>query len=53
MPENTFGISTTYAAYFGSGALQCSLSLRYRNEVELEPSNEPIGHMDAVESLDG
>ena len=26
---------------------------RYRDEVELEPSNDPIGHMDSIESLDG
>ena len=53
VPENTFGISTTYTAYVGPGALQGSLSFRYRDEVELEPSNDPIGHMDAIESLDG
>ena len=53
MPENTFGISTTYTAYIGPGALQSSLSFRYRDEVELEASNDPIGHMDAIESLDG
>ena len=47
VPENTFGISTTYTAYVGPGALQGSLSFRYRDEVELEPSNDPIGHMDS------
>lgn len=53
VPENTFGISTTYTANLGPGMLQSSLSFRYRDEVELEPSNDPIGHMDSIESLDG
>jgi len=53
VPENTFGVSTTYTADIGPGSLQSSLSFRYRDEVELEPSNDPIGHMDSIESLDG
>jgi len=53
VPENTFGVSTTYTADIGPGSLQGSLSFRYRDEVEHDPSNDPIGHMNSIESLDG
>ena len=39
VPERTFGISTTYRAYFGPGALQGSPPFRYRDKAEFEPSN--------------
>jgi len=53
VPENTFGLSTTYTANIGSGSLQSSLSFRYRDEVEHAPDNDPIGSMDSITDLSG
>ncbi|MBT6332796.1 MAG: TonB-dependent receptor [Halieaceae bacterium] len=53
VPENTFGMSTTYTADMGPGSLQTSLSFRYRDEVEHDPTNDPIGHMDSITDLSG
>ncbi|MFT6888316.1 MAG: iron complex outermembrane receptor protein [Halioglobus sp.] len=43
-PENTFGISTTYTAEVGPGRLEGVLSYRYRDEVDSEADNDPLGH---------
>ena len=53
VPENTFGISTTYTANVGAGSLQGSLSFRYRDAVEHAPDNDPIGSMDSITDLSG
>jgi iron complex outermembrane receptor protein len=53
VPENTFGLSTTYTANIGPGSLQSSLSFRYRDEVEHAPDNDPIGSMDSITDLSG
>ncbi len=53
VPENTFGLSTTYTANIGPGSLQSSLSFRYRDAVEHAPDNDPIGSMDSITDLSG
>ena len=53
VPENTFGVSTTYTANVGAGSLQGSLSFRYRDAVEHAPDNDPIGSMDSITDLSG
>ena len=53
VPENTFGLSTTYTANIGPGSLQGSLSFRYRDAVEHAPDNDPIGSMDSITDLSG
>jgi iron complex outermembrane receptor protein len=50
-PENTFGISTSYIMEVGPGNLQGVVSYRYRDEIESEASNNPLGHMDDIEDL--
>ena len=50
-PENTFGVSTDYTAQVGPGNLQGVLSFRYRDEVEGEADNNPLGHVDDIIDL--
>ena len=50
-PENTFGITTTYNIPIGNGDLRGMLSYRWRDEVEMIPNNDPLGHLDSIDDL--
>ena len=50
-PENTFGITTTYNIPIGNGDLNGMLSYRWRDEVEMIPNNDPLGHLDSIGDL--
>ncbi|MCX2980450.1 TonB-dependent receptor [Halieaceae bacterium IMCC14734] len=50
-PENTFGLSTSYTMEVGPGNLSGVLAYRYRDEIEAEASNNPLGTMDAIDDV--
>lgn len=50
-PENTIGISAIYTAEVGPGDLGGVLSYRYRDEVEGQADNNPLGHRDDLTTI--
>ena len=50
-PENTFGLTTTYTVQIGEGELKARLSYRFRDEMESESSNNPLGSLDSIDNL--
>ncbi|MFT4520428.1 MAG: iron complex outermembrane receptor protein [Halioglobus sp.] len=51
-PENTFGLSSTYTIDVGPGQFQAYGAYRWRDEIEVIASNNPLGHMDSIQNLD-
>jgi len=51
-PENTFGISSTYTHEIGAGEMQVYTSYRWRDEIEVIASNDPLGHIDSIQNWD-
>ena len=50
-PENTFGITTSYTTQIGDGELKGRISYRFRDELETDPSNNPLGSVDSIENI--
>jgi iron complex outermembrane receptor protein len=50
-PENTFGITTSYTTQIGDGELKGRVSYRFRDELETDPSNNPLGSVDSIENI--
>jgi len=50
-PENTFGLTTAYTTQVGDGELQARVSYRWRDEMESDSSNNPLGHLDSIENV--
>ncbi len=51
-PENTFGLTTSYTRQIGPGVFNGVLSYRYRDEMETNASNNPLGSLDSINNLD-
>lgn len=51
-PEHTFGLSSTYTIDLESGELQIYGAYRWRDEIEVIASNDPLGSLDAIDNLD-
>ena len=51
IPENTFGITTSYTTQIGNGELKGRVSYRFRDEMETESSNNPLGSLDSIENV--
>ena len=51
-PENTFGITTSYTTTIGPGDLNGVVSYRYRDEIETNASNDPLGSLDDIDNVD-
>jgi len=47
-PENTFGLTTAYTTQVGDGELQARVSYRWRDSMEAESSNNPLGSLDSI-----
>lgn len=52
-PENTFGLNTTYTHPVGEGHVQGVLALRYRDEVEGQADNNPLGTTGDITDISG
>lgn len=50
-PKNTFGLTTTYTVPLREGDLTGLLSYRWRDEMEVIADNDPLGHVDSIDSL--
>ena len=50
-PENTFGITTSYTTQIGDGELKGRISYRFRDELETDPSKNPLGSVDSIENI--
>lgn len=50
-PENTLGITTSYTAQIGNGDIKARLSYRFRDEMETNSSNNPLGHLDSINNV--
>ena len=50
-PENTFGLTTSYTTQVGSGELTARVSYRFRDEMETESSNNPLGQLDSIHNV--
>ena len=50
-PENTFGITTSYTTQIGDGELKGRVSYRFRDEMESDASNNPLGSLDSIENV--
>ena len=50
-PENTFGITTSYTTQIGDGELKGRISYRFRDELETDPGNNPLGSVDSIENI--
>ena len=50
-PENTFGLTTAYTTQVGDGELQARVSYRWRDSMESESSNNPLGSLDSIENV--
>lgn len=51
-PEHTFGLSSSYTFDLGPGEVQIYGAYRWRDEIEVIASNDPLGHMDSIDNLD-
>ena len=47
-PENTFGLTTSYTMQIGNGDLKGRVSYRFRDDMETNSSNDPLGHLDSI-----
>jgi iron complex outermembrane receptor protein len=50
-PENTFGVTTSYTTQVGAGELKGRLSYRFRDEMNTDSSNNPLGDLDSIENV--
>ena len=50
-PENTFGITTSYTTQVGNGELKGRVSYRFRDEMNSDSSNNPLGDLDSIENV--
>ena len=50
-PENTFGITTSYTTQIGDGELKGRISYRFRDEMNSDSSNNPLGDLDSIENV--
>jgi len=50
-PDSTYGVTTSYTAPVASGELKARLSYRFRDSVESDASNNPLGKLDSLEDL--
>jgi len=50
-PENTFGFTTSYTTMVGNGELKGRVSYRFRDEMESNSSNDPLGSLDSIENV--
>ena len=50
-PENTFGLTTSYTAKVGSGDLKARISYRFRDSMESESQNNPLGSLDSIHNV--
>lgn len=50
-PENTLGLSATWSGEVGAGRATGVVSYRYRDEVEGQADNNPLGHRDSIDDL--
>jgi len=50
-PENTFGLTTSYTAQIGSGYLKARVSYRFRDSLETESQNNPLGSLDSIHNV--
>ena len=50
-PENTFGVTTSYTTQVGNGELKGRLSYRFRDEMNTDSSNNPLGNLDSIENI--
>ena len=50
-PENTFGFTTSYTAQLGNGELKGRVSYRFRDEMNSDSSNNPLGDLDSIENV--
>ena len=51
IPENTFGLTTSYRMGIGGGDLVARASYRFRDDMETEPSNNPLGTLDSIHNV--
>lgn len=51
IPENTVGLTTSYAMRVGDGDLVGRLSYRFRDEMETNSSNLPLGTLDSIHNV--
>jgi len=47
-PENTLGVTAAYTAQLGSGDLKARVSYRFRDSMETNSSNNPLGTLDSI-----
>lgn len=52
-PENTFGLTTSYSTKLGNGDFNAVVSYRFRDEMETNSSNDPLGQLDSISNVDG
>ena len=50
-PENTFGVTTSYTTQIGNGELKGRVSYRFRDEMNTDSSNNPLGDLDSIENV--
>ena len=50
-PENTLGITTSYTAQIGDGDIKARVSYRFRDEMETNSSNNPLGSLDSINNV--
>lgn len=50
-PENTFGLTTSYTARVGNGDLKARISYRFRDSMESESQNNPLGSLDSIHNV--
>ena len=50
-PENTFGFTTSYTTQIGQGELKGRVSYRFRDEMNTDSSNNPLGDLDSIENV--
>lgn len=51
-PENTFGLTASYTRQIGPGVFNGVASYRYRDEIETNASNDPLGSLDSIDNVD-
>ena len=50
-PENTFGLTTSYTTQIGNGDLKARVSYRFRDSMESESQNNPLGSLDSISNV--
>jgi iron complex outermembrane receptor protein len=50
-PENTFGLTTSYTTQIGNGDLKARVSYRFRDSMESESQNNPLGSLDSIHNV--